>query len=54
MHELLDAIFKNVEEKVRSDLETPFFESLSQSQELLEVLREFVIIVDAIKAEFDI
>ena len=54
VHEFLDAIFENVEKNVRSDLKTPFFESFSQPQELLKVLRKFVIIVDTIEAELDI
>jgi len=52
MHELLNTVIKNKEQMIRSDMKTPFFESLSKSQELLEILRKFMIIVDTIKAKF--
>ena len=54
MHELLDVFFENTEKQVRRDLETPLFQSLCQTQQLLEVLRQLVVIVHTIEAELDI
>lgn len=54
MHELLDTLLKYVEQDIWCDLKTPFLESFGEPEELLEVLRELMIIVDAIQAEFDV
>jgi len=54
VHELLDVFFKNTEKQVRRDLETPLLQSLRQPQQLLEVLRQLVVIVHAVEAELDI
>lgn len=54
MHKFLDAFLENIEQDIWCDLEAPLFESFCESQELLKVLRELVIIVYAIEAELDI
>lgn len=54
MHKFLDAFLENIEQDIWCDLEAPLFESFCESQELLKVLRELVIIVYTIEAELDI
>jgi hypothetical protein len=54
MHEFLDVFFENTEKQVRRDLKTPLLQSLCQPQQLLEVLRQLVVIVHTVEAELDI
>ena len=54
MHKLLDVLLEDTEKQVRSDLEVPLLQSLRKPEKLLEVLREFMVIVDTIQTVFDI
>jgi hypothetical protein len=54
VHKLLDVLLEDTEKQVRSDLEVPLLQSLRKAKQLLEVLREFMVIVDTIQTVFDI
>lgn len=54
MHKLLDVLLEDTEKQVWSDLEVPLLQSLRKPEKLLEVLREFMVIVDTIQTVFDI
>jgi hypothetical protein len=54
VHKLFDVFFEDTEKQVWRYLEIPLLQSLSQAQELLEVLRQFMVIVDTIQTVFDI
>ena len=54
VHKLLDVLLEDTEKQVWSDLEVPLLQSLRKAEQLLEVLREFMVIVDTIQTVFDI
>jgi hypothetical protein len=54
MHELLNTFLENVKQDIWCYLEAPFFESFGKPEQLLKILTQLMIIVNAVKAKLDI
>lgn len=54
MHELFDVSLKDAEQQLRIELHAPFLQSLLYSKQLLKVLLNVIVIVDAVQAKLDI
>lgn len=54
MHKLFNVILENIEKDIGIYLKTPFLESSLNSQKLLKILRNIVVVIYAIKTEFNV